>query len=222
MSDNTTPANPLSAMTDAWMQMTQTAIESATAVNRAALGAYENGAEANGAASNGAVRDADEPDADVEPSELPSLAFEDAEWTFERSVEDAAEIAVGDSVTFTKSITAEDVERFAVVSGDTNRLHLDDEFADDSRFGGRIAHGTLVSGLISAALARLPGLTIYLSQDLEFRGPVEIGDRVSAIVEIVEDLGDGQFRLATTIENVESETAVIDGEAVVLIDDLPE
>jgi len=222
MSDNTTPANPLSAMTDAWVQMSQAAIESATAVNRAALGAYGNG---DGARTNGAARDGGAEaaaDADVEPSELPSLAFEDAEWSFDRSTEDATELAVGDSVTFTKRITAEDVERFAAVSGDTNRLHLDDEFADESRFGGRIAHGTLVSGLISAALARLPGLTIYLSQDLEFRGPVDLDDRVSAVVEIVEDLSDGQFRLATTIENAESGTTVIDGEAVVLIDELPE
>jgi len=227
MTDNTTPADPLSAMTDAWVQMTQTAIESATAVNRAALGAYENGdgAGKNGAGPDGAVRNGDAEaasDADVEPSELPSLAFEDAEWSFDRSAEDATDLAVGDSVTFTKRITAEDVERFAALSGDTNRLHLDDEFADGSRFGGRIAHGTLVSGLISAALARLPGLTIYLSQDLEFRGPVGLDDRVSAVVEIVEDLGDGQFRLATTIENAESGTTVIDGEAVVLIDELPE
>lgn len=222
MSDNTTPANPLSAMTDAWVQMTQTAIESATAVNRAALGAYENG---NGASANGAIRDGGAEaasDADVEPSELPSLAFENGDWSFEQDVADVDDLAVGDSVTFTKRISEEDVERFAAVSGDTNRLHLDDEFAEESRFGGRIAHGTLVSGLISAALARLPGLTIYLSQDLEFRGPVEVGDRVSAIVEIVEDLGDGQFRLSTTIEDAESGTTVIDGEAVVLIDELPE
>jgi len=222
MSDNTTPANPLSAMTDAWMQMTQTAIESATAVNRAALGAYGNGDDVrpNSAVSDGGARVESAPD--TEPSELPSLAFDDADWSFDRAIEDVDELAVGDSVTFTKEITAEDVERFAAVSGDTNRLHLDDEFAEDSRFGGRIAHGTLVSGLISAALARLPGLTIYLSQDLEFRGPVELGDRVSATVEIVEDLGDGQFRLSTTIENAESGTVVIDGEAVVLIDELPE
>ncbi|GAA0674630.1 MaoC family dehydratase [Natronoarchaeum mannanilyticum] len=222
MSDNTTPANPLSAMTDAWVQMTQTAIESATAVNRAALGTYQdsNGDDRpNDAVSDGGAKAESAPG--TEPSELPSLAFEDAEWSFDRSAEDATALAVGDSVTFTKRITAEDVERFAAVSGDTNRLHLDDEFAEDSRFGGRIAHGTLVSGLISAALARLPGLTIYLSQDLEFRGPVELDDRVSAVVEIVEDLGDGQFRLATTIENAESGTTVIDGEAVVLIDELP-
>ncbi|WP_375097330.1 MaoC family dehydratase [Natronoarchaeum philippinense] len=211
MTDDTTASSPLSAMTDAWLQMTETAFRSATAMNRAALGVSENGDGASPADADG-----------TEPSDLPSLAFEDGDWDFERSVEDAAALGVGDAVTFTKRITDEDVERFAGASGDTNRLHLDEEFADDSRFGGRIAHGTLVSGLISAALARLPGLTIYLSQDLEFRGPVEIGDRVTASVEIVEDLGKGQFRLATTIENHATDSTVIDGEAVVLIDDLPE
>ena len=91
---------------------------------------------------------------------------------------------------------------------------------DFTRFGGRIVHGTLVSGLISAALARLPGLTIYLSQDLEFLKPVEIGDRLTAVVEIVEDIGNGRYRLTTSVENEDAEP-VIDGEAVVIIDEPP-
>ena len=131
-------------------------------------------------------------------------------------------MVVRDTVTFEKALTDDDVRAFAHVSGDTNRLHLDDEFASGTRFGERIVHGTLVSGLISAALARLPGLTIYLSQDLEFSGPVGIGDRVSARVEIVEDLGNDQYRLETIIRNEDDDATVINGEAVVLIDDMPE
>ncbi len=69
-------------------------------------------------------------------------------------------------------------------------------------------------------LARLPGLTIYLSQDLEFHNPVRIGDRLTAECEIVEDLGDEQYRLTTRV--LADDEVVIDGEAVVLIDDLPE
>ena len=65
-------------------------------------------------------------------------------------------IRVGDRVRFSKTISEDDVRAFAEASGDTNRLHLDDEYAEDTRFGRRIAHGTLVGGLISAALARLP------------------------------------------------------------------
>jgi hypothetical protein len=65
----------------------------------------------------------------------------------------------------------------------------------------RIVHGTLVSGTISAALARLPGLTIYLSHDLQFLKPVDVGETVVAVCGVVEDLGDDRYRLKTTVEN---------------------
>jgi acyl dehydratase len=201
---------PLSAMTNAWAQMTGSFFKSAAAANTAALTAFD--AETN--------PDADE--ADRRPASVSSVAYDELDWESERSVEDPANITVGDTVRFSKNLDDEDVHDFARVSGDTNRLHLDDEFAETTRFGGRIAHGTLVSGLISAALARLPGLTIYLSQDLEFTGPVNIGDRISATVEVIEDLGENQYRLSTVISDDNQEKNVIEGEAVVLIDDLPD
>jgi 3-hydroxybutyryl-CoA dehydratase len=131
-----------------------------------------------------------------------------------------ATLTVGDRVRFTKTVSEEDVERFAVASGDTNPLHLDSTWAQETRFRGRIVHGTLVSGLISAALARLPGGVVYLSQDVEFKAPVRIDDRITADVEVVEDLGGGRFRLRTRV--LDGEDVVIDGEAVILVDDLPE
>jgi acyl dehydratase len=139
------------------------------------------------------------------------------EWATHREID--GELSVGDLVRFTKTISQRDIERFAAASGDTNPIHLDDEWAEETRFNGRIAHGILVSGLISAALARFPGSVVYLSQDLEFRAPVRIGDRVTATVEIVEDLGGDQFRIRTTV--AKDDDPVIDGEAVVLIDDAP-
>ncbi|PSP40151.1 hypothetical protein BRC63_06270 [Halobacteriales archaeon QH_10_70_21] len=69
------------------------------------------------------------------------------------------------------------------------------------------------------ALARFPGSVVYLSQDLEFRAPVRLGDRVTAEVTVVEALGEDRFRLRTTVER--DDTLIIDGEAVVLIDDPP-
>jgi len=141
------------------------------------------------------------------------------EWHVTISEDHPGEMGVGDHIEFTKTISENDVKQFAAASGDTNPLHLDDEFAEKTRFRGRIAHGTLFGSLISAALARLPGLTIYLSQDLEFHNPVRIGDRLTAECEIVEDLGDEQYRLTTRVK--EDDTVVIDGEAVVLIDELP-
>nr|WP_245697871.1 MaoC family dehydratase [Haloplanus vescus] len=163
----------------------------------------------------------DDADADDrQPAPSLEITYTKPDWTFESS-DDGDGVSVGDRVRFTKRLTDAEVQTFADASGDTNRLHLDSEFAEKTRFGRRIAHGTLVSGVISAALARLPGLTIYLSQELEFRGPVHIGEEVTAICEVVEDLGDDRYRVTTVVEDEDGET-VIDGEAVVLIDDVPE
>jgi acyl dehydratase len=118
-------------------------------------------------------------------------------------------------------VVEQDVRTFAAASGDTNRLHLDDEFAAGTRFGRRIVHGTLVSGLISAALARLPGLTIYLSQDLSFRAPVDIGERVTAVCEVVGSIDTNKYELTTDVLDSEGET-VVEGQAAVLVDDLPD
>lgn len=141
------------------------------------------------------------------------------EWHVEVSGQDSDRLEVGDYVEFSKTLSEEDVWQFAAASGDTNPLHLDDEFAEQTRFGGRIVHGTLVGSLIGAALTRLPGLPIYLSQDLEFHNPVQIGDRLTAICEIVKDLGDEQYRLSTHV--IDDGNVLIDGEAVVFIDDHP-
>jgi acyl dehydratase len=154
-----------------------------------------------------------------ESSGTASLAYRDDAWQTEVDVA-GERPAVGDSVTFTKRVEEEDLRAFAAASGDTNRLHLDDEYAEETRFGGRIVHGTLVGGLISAALARLPGLTVYLSQDLSFVGPVEVGEAVLAVVEVVEDLGGGRLRLETTVTGADGEP-VVEGEAVVISDDAP-
>ncbi|WP_394346451.1 MaoC family dehydratase [Haloarcula amylovorans] len=140
-----------------------------------------------------------------------------SEWDVERSEYNPKRLEIGDYVEFTKTISATDVQQFAAASGDTNPLHLDDEFAEQTRFQERIGHGTLVGGLISAALAQLPGLPIYLSQDLEFQNPVGIGERLTAECEIVEELDDRQYRLSTCVVNASD--VLIDGEAVVLIDD---
>ena len=197
-------------MTDAWSAMTRGFLRTATAANRAAVSAMLPSTDENGSEAGR-----------IAPS-IPSIDYSDPDWQFDRTVDDPDHISVGDTVTFEKALTDEDIRTFAAVSGDTNRLHLDDEFASETRFGERIVHGTLVSGLISAALARLPGLTIYLSQDLEFSGPVSIGDRVSARVEVVESLGNNQYRLETLVRDEDDDTTVVNGEAVVLIDDLPD
>ncbi|MEY7850819.1 MaoC family dehydratase [Natrarchaeobius sp. A-rgal3] len=156
-----------------------------------------------------------------EDSSIAELSFGDESWFAERSTDEYDDLGIGDFVRFSKSIEDGDVSAFATATGDTNRLHLDEEFAHDTRFDGRIAHGTLVAGTISAALARFPGLTIYLSQDLEFHAPVEIGDTVTADCEIIEALGENRYRIETTV-SADDDRTVIDGEAIVMIEELEE
>jgi len=192
-------------MADAWVRATGHLVRSAVEVNRAALAAY---GFSDGERTSGG----------------PSVAYARPEWDLDSESTESGEpsgLSVGDRITFSKTITDEDVAAFADISGDTNRLHLEDEFAEESRFGDRIVHGTLVSGLISAALARLPGLTIYLSQDVTFLAPAYIGDRLTATIEVIDDLEANKYMLSTDVEN-ESGKQLINGEAVVLIDPVPE
>jgi len=162
----------------------------------------------------------DDDDGRVRQTERRDTAYEKADWTFEYVGHEDA-IDVGDVLRFSKTLDEAEVEAFADASGDTNRLHLDDEYAAGTRFGRRIVHGTLVAGTISAALARLPGLVIYLSQEVSYLGPVDIGDRVTAECEVVEDIGNDRYRLSTAVTDGDGET-VVDGEAVVLADSIPE
>ena len=156
----------------------------------------------------------------VHETDRQDTAYEKPDWEFEY-VGHQAQIDVGDVIRFSKPLDEAEVDEFADASGDTNRLHLDDEYAKGTRFGRRIVHGTLVAGVISAALARLPGLIIYLSQEIGYLGPVDLGERVTAECEVVEAVGENRYRLTTTVTDIEDET-VIDGEAVVLADPIPD
>jgi 3-hydroxybutyryl-CoA dehydratase len=94
----------------------------------------------------------------------------------------------GMSASIAKTVTEADIILFAGISTDVNPAHLDEEYAKGTMFGGRIAHGMLSAGFISAVLANhLPGPgTIYLSQTLKFKAPVRPGDTVRATVTVKE------------------------------------
>ena len=123
--------------------------------------------------------------------------------------------AIGDRAERVVVVSDEQLEQFALATGDRNPIHFDDAYAAETRFGGRIAHGMLVGGLISALLANeLPGPgTIYLGQELRFRAPVRPGDRVCCEVEVTEV--DGR-RITLATRAWVGETLVVDGTARVL------
>ncbi|MGB0238170.1 MAG: MaoC family dehydratase [Cycloclasticus sp.] len=96
------------------------------------------------------------------------------------------EMKVGQSASMSKTVTEADIILFAGITGDFNPAHIDEEYAKNSLFKGRIAHGMLSAGFISATLAmKLPGPgTIYLGQSMKFKAPVKIGDTVKTTVTI--------------------------------------
>lgn len=127
-------------------------------------------------------------------------------------------LEIGMTSTYSKVITENDINTFAEISGDYNPAHVDDDFAKQTVFGKKIAHGMLSAGFISAVLGtKLPGPgTIYLHQDLDFKKPVYIGDAVTTIV-AVEDVINaekGIYKLSTKCVNQNSEE-VVTGSAIV-------
>ena len=126
---------------------------------------------------------------------------------------------VGEEATFTRTFTQEDVQNFSKLSGDTNPIHLDENYARQTRFGGRIVHGMLVASLISSALGTiLPGPgCVYASQQLSFRAPARIGERLTARVRVSDwDATKGRIILATEVINDRNEQMIV-GEAKMVL-----
>lgn len=127
------------------------------------------------------------------------------------------EMQIGDAAEFAKTVTETDVYLFAGITGDFNPAHVNEAYAGQTVFKGRIAHGMLSAGFLSAVIAmQLPGAgTIYVSQTLEFKAPVRIGDTVTARVEVKDKTPErNRVTFRTTCVNQDG-TLLIDGEAVV-------
>src|SRR5215831_10004017 len=136
--------------------------------------------------------------------ELRTLYFED--------------LTVGMTERLTKTVASSDVVGFAEVTGDRNPIHLSEHFAARTSFGTRIAHELYTASLISAVLGtRLPGPgAVYISQTLNFRAPVRIGDTVGVVVEVTELIPERQrVRLACTCRV--GDDVVLEGEALVKV-----
>lgn len=127
------------------------------------------------------------------------------------------DIEIGMSRHLRKEVTDRDIEMFAEVSTDRNPVHLDDAYAQDTIFEGRIAHGMLTAGLISAVIGeQLPGHgTVYLGQTLKFMAPVRPGDIVYAEVEVIE-IDYSRRRVKMDCHCAVDGKVVLKGEAIVL------
>lgn len=128
------------------------------------------------------------------------------------------DLTLGQRGTLMRTVMEADLGRFAEISGDTNPIHLSERYAQATRFGQRIAHGMFTASLVSAILGtRMPGPgAVYLSQSLQFLGPVRIGDVVCATVEIVE-LVPERRRARLFCECTVDSRAVLEGEAWVAV-----
>ncbi|EKD60271.1 MAG: dehydratase [uncultured bacterium] len=127
------------------------------------------------------------------------------------------DLEIGMVRTLRKTVTDRDIELFAEVSTDRNPVHLDDSYAQDTIFQGRIAHGMLTAGLISAVIGeQLPGHgTVYLGQSLKFMAPVRPGDTVEAVVKVTA-IDHSRRRVTLETHCAVGNTVVLKGEALVL------
>jgi 3-hydroxybutyryl-CoA dehydratase len=131
---------------------------------------------------------------------------------------DLEDLEIGMSANYAKTLTEADVILFAGATGDVNAVHINEEYAATTPFGGRVVHGFLTAGLISAAIAnKLPGPgTIYLGQSMRCKAPVKPGDTVNVEVTVKEVIAEKR-RVVMKTDCYVGDTQVIEGEARVLV-----
>ena len=128
------------------------------------------------------------------------------------------EMKIGNSASMSKTVTETDVYLFAGITGDLNPAHVNEQASSKTAFGGRIAHGVLSAGFISAVLAmKLPGPgTIYLGQELRFTKPVRFGDTVTATCTVTELVSEKNIAKLESICTNQHDEVVIKGVATVM------
>jgi 3-hydroxybutyryl-CoA dehydratase len=137
------------------------------------------------------------------------------------SVLDKYGVTVGFRLEDERVITEKDINLFAEVSGDHNRVHLDDEFAKKTFFKGRIAHGAFSQALLSAIMAKLPGLVIFHSQNIKFLNPVRVGDKINIIAEVMDINKDNATVVLKNLCINQDGKKVVEGESKVRIFEKP-
>jgi len=128
------------------------------------------------------------------------------------------DLSIGQSASYTRTITETDIQQFGAVSGDLNPLHFDEDYAKQTLFRGRIAHGMLSASFLSTVLGtQLPGAgSIFLGATIRFLAPVRIGDTVVASCSVREILPPKGRVIFACVCKV-GETIVIEGEAMVKV-----
>jgi acyl dehydratase len=126
------------------------------------------------------------------------------------------DMTIGQTCSYEKTVSEEDVLMFARLSGDANPVHIDEDYAKTTQFGGRIAHGMYTAALISAAMAlQIPGPgSVYLTQTLKFKAPVKIGDTLTVTIEIIGKREGRNFVTLSTIVCNQHGKKVVTGEAM--------
>jgi 3-hydroxybutyryl-CoA dehydratase len=128
------------------------------------------------------------------------------------------DVKVGERASASRTITEDDVNQFATISGDYNPIHVDEEFAKRTRWGGRIAHGMLVAGLVTQTLSELGGEgAVHTSQEVSFRAPVHIGDTVTVTSEVTGKIEEKRRLLIATTWTNQDGVVVIAGSGEVLL-----
>lgn len=128
------------------------------------------------------------------------------------------ELSVGQSASRTKTFTEGDVYVFAGFTGDMNPVHINEEFAKTTKFGRRIVHGPYVFTLVGSVLGQqLPGGgSVYVSQTLNFRAPVFVGDTITCTLTVTDKNPERNRLTLSTILTNQDGTVVLDGEAVTM------
>ena len=128
------------------------------------------------------------------------------------------DIKVGEKRLFAKTVTEADVFAFCGITGDFNPIHVDDVFARQSRFKGRIAHGMLVAGLVDQTLTAIIGQgAVHVSQQVAFKAPVKIGDTVTVTSEVSEKIDERRRILIISTWTNQDGTVVITGRSEMLL-----
>ena len=128
------------------------------------------------------------------------------------------DIKVGEKKSFSKTITEADIFAFCGITGDFNPLHVNEQFAAQSRFNGRIAHGMLVAGMVDQTLTATSGQGgVHVSQQVSFKAPVKIGGTITVTSEVTEKIEEKRRLIVTSTWTNQEGAVVINGKAELLL-----